>query len=312
MKKVALIIIYNHRYDNNIEILERIYEKRFGIIYHLMPFYRGNRKNVLPVYESPHYFQGYVAQGFKSFFNEEYTHYLFVADDLILNPMVTENNYAEIFNLSLKGCFIPRFANFNEAGSWPRVRDAYFWNIKSSGVEAVEQLPDYATALQKFKKFGLELRPLQFQQIWTAPDRTDLWLENFFQTIVFTLRSLHAQLKRKTYSLPYPAVASYSDIFVVSSDVIGAFSHFCGVFAATRLFAEVAVPTALVLSAEEIVTDESLRLQGKPLWTAHDFTELEKYDHSLEKLLAEFPAKYLYLHPIKLSQWKIGRFRGMG
>ena len=60
-QKVALIIIYNHQYNKNIDVLERIYKDRFHDIYHLVPFYRGDRKNVIPVYESSHYFQGYIS-----------------------------------------------------------------------------------------------------------------------------------------------------------------------------------------------------------------------------------------------------------
>src|SRR5262249_60267 len=155
------------------------------------------------------------AQGLKSFFNEEYAHYLFVADDLVLNPTINENNYAEIFNLSLEGCFIPRFVSLGESRDWWGEGEAYRWNIKLRGVEAVKQIPDYERALQKFKKFGLEIKPLQFQQIWKTPESTNLWLENFFRIIVYTLRYGHARLKGKTYSLSYPIVGSYSDIFVV-------------------------------------------------------------------------------------------------
>jgi len=58
--KAALILIYNHRYDKNIEILEKIYSKRFSVIFHLVPFYDGNRDNVIPVYENSYYFEGYA------------------------------------------------------------------------------------------------------------------------------------------------------------------------------------------------------------------------------------------------------------
>ena len=75
-------------------------------------------------------------------------------------------------------------------------------------------------------------------------------------------------------------------------------------FAATKLFVELAIPTALVLSADKIVTEEDLELKGKPLWSKQDFKILDKYDHQLNKLLNDFPANHLYLHPVKLSKWK--------
>jgi len=111
-------------------------------------------------------------------------------------------------------------------------------------------------------------------------------------------------LTKKKYFLSYPIVGSYSDICVVSSDAIKEFCHYCGVFAATRLFVEMALPTALVLSAKKIVTEKELELQGKVLCSQQDRKELvDKYSNSLQKLIVDFPTNYLYLHPVKLSQW---------
>ena len=105
------------------------------------------------------------------------------------------------------------------------------------------------------------------------------------------------------YSLSYPIVGSYSDIFVVNSKSIKLFCHYCGVFAALKLFVEIALPTSLVLSANEIVEEKDLKLQGKALWTKKQHQELDKYENSLKQLLVKFPSNYLYLHPIKLSKW---------
>ena len=52
MGSVALVVIYNHRYDGNISIVEDLYRERFREIFHLVPFYDGDRPNVIPVYES--------------------------------------------------------------------------------------------------------------------------------------------------------------------------------------------------------------------------------------------------------------------
>ena len=53
MNRVALIIIYNHQYNKNIDILERIYNGRFSNIYHLVPFYNGEKQNVIPNSSAP-------------------------------------------------------------------------------------------------------------------------------------------------------------------------------------------------------------------------------------------------------------------
>src|SRR5438309_2566399 len=56
--KAALIIVFNHRYDKNIPLLETLYEGRFSNIYYLVPFYDGEKENVIPVYENSFRFQG--------------------------------------------------------------------------------------------------------------------------------------------------------------------------------------------------------------------------------------------------------------
>ena len=64
VKRIALVVIYNHRFDGNISIVEDLYRERFSNIFHLVPFYDGDRPDVIPVYENSFQFQGYIAQGF--------------------------------------------------------------------------------------------------------------------------------------------------------------------------------------------------------------------------------------------------------
>ncbi|HPH96519.1 MAG TPA: hypothetical protein PKW33_17455 [Anaerolineaceae bacterium] len=308
MDAVALIIIYNHQYNKNIEILEQIYKDRFSHIYHLVPFYQGEKNNVIPVYENSLYFQGYVAQGLKSFFKQEFCHYIFIADDLILNPALNESNYQEILHLKEHTCFLPGFISLHECREdqwWQRVSEAFHYRVNVFGIEANNQIPSYDEALKKFENNHLEIKPLSFYQIWKRP-------VSFVHDIKRMLRDkqyLIAKLKYLTgvrdYHLSYPVVGSYSDIFVVSSDAIKPFCHFCGVFAATRLHVEVGLPTALVLSAQEIVTEEDLKLKGKALWDRSEYKILDRYEYKLSALLAGFPENLLYLHPIKLSKWNI-------
>lgn len=306
MSTLALVIIYNHQYNKNIEILEDIYGNRFSNIYHLVPFYNGEKDNVIPVYDSSFYFQGYVAQGFKSFFRETFDHYLFIADDLLLNPIISEDNYTEYLHLKQETCFIPGFINLHDTKEWwQRVGEAFRYSISVPGVEAKGQLPDYDIALQAFTKFGLEIGPLSFGQIWKTPVSIRDWGRIFIRNKDFNyiFRRIADTFRKEEYSLSYPLVGSYSDIFVVSSDAIKQFCHYCGVFSATKLFAEIALPTSLVLSAKDIVTEEGLKVRGKSMWTKEDYLVLEKYENRLRQLLEDFPEDYLYLHPIKLSKW---------
>jgi hypothetical protein len=303
--KVALIIIYNHQYNKNIDIIERIYKDKFSDIYHLVPFYNGEKENVIPVYECSYYFQGYVSQGLHRFFKEKYSHYFFAADDMVLNPIINENNYRDIFNLGANTSFIPGFITLHERKNyWTRVSEAFHWNIEVKGVEVRNMLPNYEEALDKFSKFGLIIKPLGFSQIWKIPDA---WLSFLFNRNApkrFRFFCRYLKRKKKPYNLSYPLVGSYSDIFIISANSIKEFCHYCGIFATTKLFVEVALPTSVVLSSDKIMTEKDLNLQGKALWTTEDYKELEKYENSLTKLMDNFPPNYIYLHPIKLSKWK--------
>ena len=303
MSEVVLIIIYNHQYNKNIEILEQIYKDRFSNIYHLIPFYTGDKKNVIPVYECSYHFQGYVSQGFKSYFKDEYKHYFFVADDLILNPVINENNYTQHLKLNANTSFLPEIISLHQRKDfWSHIIGAFRWNINFPGVEAKNQLPDYDTALQMFAKFGIEIKPLRYLHLFKKQEFPGLLKIKKMKSYFLWERRLYKNRNRE-FHLSYPLVSAYSDIFVISAESIKKFSHYCGVFASTRLFVEVAVPTSLVLSSSEIVTEKDLKLQGKALWTKEQFQILDKYEERLNLLLNYFPENHLYFHPIKLSKW---------
>ena len=104
--------------------------------------------------------------------------------------------------------------------------------------------------------------------------------------------------------LPYPAVGSYSDMFIVTKESITDFCRYCGILASVGLFVEIAIPTALLLSSKKIVQEKDMRLKGKALWSAEEVEQVEKtFNKSLTSLMKGFPADQLYSHPVKLSKW---------
>lgn len=304
MNVVALIVIYNHQYNENIEIIERIYRGRFSHIYHLVPFYKGEEKNVIAVYENSFYFQGYVAQALKSFFDKRFSHYIFVADDLILNPELNESNYELHFGLDSETSFLTEFIPLHKTKTyWPRVTEAVDWRVVVRGVEATKQLPAYDDAVKKFNSHGLTVEPVTGEQYY-APhalrQTLNKALRGDFGDLISTI---YKKNTRSSFMLKFPLVGGYSDIFVVDSSAIHDFCHYCGVFAATNLFVELAIPTSLVLASKKITTENNIRLKGKALWLSRDYEILDQYKLKLKDLIAHFPRDLLYLHPIKLSKW---------
>jgi hypothetical protein len=112
MSSVVLVIIHNHPHYANIATLDRLYGSRFRHIRHLAPFYTGPASHVVPVYENSRFFQGYVSQAVSQIVDDAFDHYLFVADDLLLRPDISEDTYRERLRL-----WVPRPAFFPDSAS---------------------------------------------------------------------------------------------------------------------------------------------------------------------------------------------------
>ena len=138
-------------------------------------------------------------------------------------------------------------------------------------------------------------------------DRNKIYWTNYkikFLSFISLLFSIKNEIKSSSYQLSYPLVWSNADLVVVSSKNIKKFVHYCGIFAACNLFAEIALPTALVLSdPKKIIDCSNLNFREGHLWNSEEKKLLAPYDESLEELLENFPEGYLYIHPVKLSEW---------
>lgn len=313
-KKVALIVIFNHRYDKNLPILEDMYRTRFSNRYYLVPFYDGDMKNVIPVYGRSIFFEGYIAQGFNSFFKEEYEHYLFVADDMIIHPKINEDNYQQFFEVNEGQSYIPRLMPLHTAGKfWLGTLAAFCYRKKQKYVEVDKELPSYKDAVKRMNNQGVEIRELARKEIFGPFTIKIGSTVNKARLGIRILTRLKNPFKRR-YRLNYPLIGSYSDIILVSAESIKDFIHYCGVFASTSLFAEIAIPTALVLASnKKIVTENQMKHQGMSYWHGSenvfwysqesDISTLENKFKDLDDIIQNFPDNFLYMHPVKLSKW---------
>lgn len=306
--KVALMIVYNHRYDKNIEKIESLLKEKFSYIYHIIPFYDGTKENVIPVYESSYFFSGYIAQAYEKIKNQNFTHFIFTADDIIINPIINENNFLEKIGLKDNESFIPKFIEFGtkNKGIWPRIGDAIKYNPYniSSGAEIKTILPNYYIAKDCFKQYGLNK---SFSIPFIKALRNLMGTHTIYHSYIYTLMSTFIKLIKhpfSEYKLNYPLVDSYSDFFITTADIMPKFCQYCGAFAATNLFVEIAIPTALVLAAPNIKTEKETKLKGKAFWDKEIEQQCQKYHYKLEELLNNFPTEQIYHHPVKLSKWK--------
>lgn len=298
--EICLVIIFNHKYEGNINKLKYYYENRFKNIYFLMPFYKGTNEKVICVYESSYQFQGYLAQGYRAFYNEKFTHYIFIGDDLLLNPCINEDNICNLFSLGEDSGYIHSLTKlYDMRHEWTFKRfheaDTVF---KSAGVNYLSEIPSQMEAERIAQKYNLrdfEIKYLKnYYHCGNIKSRIKSSLSNIFINMNIT----------------YPLVAAYSDIFIVPKKNIAEFCHLSGIFAAMNLFVEIAIPTALMLICDNIVMSNQLSLKAEKMWKPKDYEDLINKvecdsNRKLEIFMTNFPKEYAYLHPIKLSKWVI-------
>lgn len=245
---ICLVIIFNHRYDQNIEKLERIYETRFHEIRYLVPFYDGANPKVLPVYECSYQFPGYLAQTYNELMSIGADYYLFLADDIILDPKLNENNILDAFHMQNKKALTFSFCKLNSPGRFSWIHARYSSRpFFHKSVLWKESLCPYDQALVKFKNFF-------------GSDYEETYKDSFFDKLPGETEADYEMHKEEflkfngnSLAIPYPMATGFADAFCLSKDILPSISHTCGIFSAMNLFAEISFPTAIVLNIHQIV-----------------------------------------------------------
>lgn len=294
-KKVALLVVYNHRYDKNIPIINYLYKGRFSYVYHLVPFYDGNEENVIAVYDNSFYFHNYIAQAYQHIKNLDFTHFFIVADDMIVNPKLNELNIWRLLGITETDCYISRFSILQQQKDfWPWIAQALKYKRIQPGVEISNILPPIEEAKKRFSLHNIPTDKIPIRRLYTKYFR--LFYQKVLKELPFSL------------TLDYPLVGGYSDIFLVTNKEISQFCQILGAFAATRLFVEMAIPTALILTADNIKTDEDVLLKRGDLW----LDEIDKFatlfNYNLSNLIDRYPHEKLFIHPVKLSKWEVNNY----
>lgn len=312
--KICALFMFNHRFERNLPMIERVYGNRFSHRHILMPFASNPGPNISRVYELGRYFSGHIAQAARDFVRDDFTHYVVIPDDLLLNPSLNENNIIERLNLGVGEGYINNLIAADALRySWPWAGEAAgAFGRNAQGIDLKGLLPPADEARSRFEKMGIIFpgRPgpgSRWRRLAAQPTAARArW------AYVYTLSLLGR-------SSPYPLLAGYSDFLVIPAAAIDKFVHYCGVMAALNIFAEIAIPTALALSADRIKTElvrnrhfrgpaaprtDPAGLKGVAFWKAADFVPYnDLLSKPLDELLAAFPEDVLYLHPVKFSNY---------
>lgn len=310
MDRVCLVIIFNYRFDGNIPKLRKIYGGRFKNIRFLVPFYDGDDLDVIPVYESLFQFQGYFIQAYEKLSVLDCEYYLFIGDDLILNPSISEDNFKSFLNIDSESVIISDIGPLNSKGMFGWIHSRYCSSafVSRSTEYYLNLLPSYAEAGKLYEAFmGKEL------EVNYTSDFYEGYLDG--ETHEEHDEAIR-QFKKKNRGnkMPYPLVYTYSDFLCVKKDRLYELSYCFGIFAAMNLYVEIAIPTAIMLHCkrEEVKCLPEIinRAGGQEqqfllIWDEEERKQIaNKYHHSLRNVYDNWNS-WIFIHPIKLSEWDV-------
>ena len=314
--KVCLVIFFNHRYEKNIPKLYKYYAYRFDSIKIIMPFYKDpSDSRVLRVYGNSWHFQDYFRQAYQELVEEKAAYYIFVGDDCLLNPVINQENIINLLRLHSDSNFISDIQPLAPLSlSWKNFTEEKI-GFSTPGVEYFKELPGKELALRQIKKHKIfsEMQDEQFL-VYQSLSKFCERAKNDFESLIYHLFKQKVRLPLKlfpkvTRELKFPLLKGYSDFLIVNKDSLEEFVHLCGIYSSMHMFAEIAIPTALALSCNNLVTLEDTQFQAKAYWSDFRKTDLEELKKQLNgdvsKLFEGERNNYLWIHPIKFSIWEI-------
>jgi hypothetical protein len=304
MSSVCLVVLFNHKFERNLVMLDELYRGRFSSVVYVMPFYTGNRPDVIPVYASSYVFQSYLTQARPRIEATGRDVFVVVADDMLLNPSLNEDNILTELKLEEGQAYIQELKPLSEAPPVWRWRIPSFQSFKRQRyVEFHDEIPTVEQAIDLLARHGVRYRALSRRElvpnlIWDLrQDRISV----FFDNLVFWLIHLGGRTRQ------YPFLWAFSDFLVLPRKGFDRFCHLSGAFAAAGTFVETTIPTVVALTYDRIRVERDTRWKSENLILAEDVQQrMEKADFNLKRLLAAMPQDMLYWHPIKFSKLKNG------
>lgn len=106
--RVCVCVMMNHPYPANLPLLRRVYAGRFSELLFLVPFERIDAPDVITTYRGSYVHAAYVADALHRLRTVDCDHFLFVHDDVLLNPQLDETTFDELMPLGPDDGFIAR------------------------------------------------------------------------------------------------------------------------------------------------------------------------------------------------------------
>jgi hypothetical protein len=276
-----LVILFNHPHIKNIDTLDNIYRNRYGDIDYVVPMISCSKKNIITSYRGSYSFHGMILDYLLCKEHEILSNpsgfMIFCQDDVLINPKL-DLNFFEKNILSRYGGFITPISNFfTEKWIWSeRVYNKFLNGDNPSLGHGLLNFCSYLPNPEKIRTNFLENKIDVFNN-----------LDNFT-----------SESKSIVEKYNIPLVKGLSDFFIIKNSHIPFFLNYLKVFTALDIFPEVAIPTALAGSVNNLYSNYiNNDFQSRILWGDH---RNKAYDPSYVNNFFS-STNSIYLHPCKFS-----------
>lgn len=217
--------------------------------------------------------------------------------------MINQENLFEFFDIDEDSSFCPASQPLGDIKGWNyehRIYDGVRAFSSHAGTEYQNEIMKSDEAFEKVYASGYTVSSFTLKASQLLKRRYSCMSKKGIMRFMI-MHPKHFFDLLKKMRLPYPIFGGYSDIFFVHKKDMKELARYFGIFAAMRLFVELAVPTAMKISCENL---QEIKGRAKVVWSTDEVQQIERnYDKNIEKLFLNWPKECNYMHPIKLSKW---------
>jgi hypothetical protein len=299
----GLCVIFNHPFKEQLPLLRELYGQRFEKLLFLHPLDRAaSAPDVHVAYTGSFTFDAMIVSAreriLQAFADCDFV--LFAHNDLLLNPEISAKTFSKQYQgepgtiltagiASLSSALNTWSWGFRAATNWLTPRSLF-----AGGAELAKSfLPSRDEAQARARALGLNdttaLVPASEQELAKLPP--------VFRTIhesIFTVRA--ADGSPQPVDLGYPLFTGYSDFFAIPVPMLAEWFDNLGPLSAMLIFAEVAIPTAHVLTAKRMISLRDLGRAGQMLWG----NERGTID-DIKWVADRFEQGDVFIHPMKFN-----------
>jgi len=308
--KSTVCVLFNHAFPKNIPVLRKIYKGRFDNVVFIQPLASSPNKDVITSYRGSYCFHGMIVDAARRLLkNPAADYYLFIHDDVLLNPRYDAEQLFTSLGIPEGGAFIPYINPLGgDVNHWSWI-SSFLWKLfypmnKFSG-SGIQNLLQFFPDNKQTRKELEEKYKFKFSNITYNRDIT-IHNSGVFGNNPYsdpTEQMILNGLFEKAYnsqivSLPFPFFHGVSDFFVVDATTLEKMIPILGVMAAAQIFVEIAIPTALIITAQRVKRASEVGFKIDYRW-GEDRKLLD-----FEEIKNRFNEDLLFIHPVKLSKYQ--------